>query len=62
MHHNQKFISDEHREEARQVIYDVPEMYLDGNDWIAGDTMTIADFHYISSIATIKVRSLELLY
>lgn len=42
-------------------MYDTCEMYLEGNDWIAGDTMTIADFHYISSIASAKVRSYKLL-
>lgn len=56
MFFNKKFIAEDDKTEAKRVIYDAVEKLLDGNDWIAGDTLTIADFHYIASISTIKVR------
>nr|AVC68809.1 glutathione S-transferase 12 [Subpsaltria yangi] len=52
--YKKKFIAEEDKVEAKRVIYDKVEKFLEGNDWIAGDTMTIADFHYIATIATIK--------
>lgn len=37
-------------EDAKNMTecYDIVEKYLEGNDWIAGDSMTIADFSYIA--------------
>lgn len=52
---NKKTIDAENKKEVTEVIYDTVELYLEGSQWIAGDTMTIADFHYISTISTIKV-------
>lgn len=62
MRQNKKFVTDEETEETKKTVYDVVEMYLDGHDWIVGDTMTIADFHYISTIASIVVSLKEFYY
>lgn len=47
--------------EAIKELYEtlsvIDEKYfLNGNEWIAGSTVTIADFAYVSTIAGILVR------
>lgn len=32
--------------------YDFVEKFLQGNDWVAGDTLTIADFSFVTTITT----------
>lgn len=44
-------ITDEHRKAVSEA-YGIIEKFLDNNDWIAGDTLSIADFTFASSISS----------
>lgn len=35
--------------------YDFVEKFLDGNNWVAGDTLTVADFSFLTSISSWKM-------
>lgn len=57
--HKKKMVDSE---DAKCMIacYDIVEKYLDGNQWIAGDTMTIADFSYIAMFISLPVSTVKL--
>lgn len=50
-------------EDAKNMTecYDIVEKYLEGNDWIAGDSMTIADFSYIAMFISLPVSTVQTL-
>lgn len=43
--------------EAIKILLNTMESFLLKSDWFAGDDLTIADFSFLASVATIKVRS-----
>lgn len=51
---NKKLITEDDKADVKEVIFDTVEKFLEGNDWIVGNTLTIADFHYIACISSIK--------
>lgn len=50
-----KKITQDHREAIKQLLKTM-ESFLENSKWVAGDEVTIADFSFLSSVATIKVQ------
>lgn len=44
------------RREAIKDLLKIMESFLVNSKWFAGDEVTIADFSYLSNVATIKVN------
>lgn len=44
--------------EAHEILFTIDEHYFpNGNEWIAGENISAADFAYISTLSTIVVRN-----
>jgi hypothetical protein len=44
--------------ELHEILFTIDEHYFpNGNEWIAGETITTSDFAYVSTISTLVVRS-----
>lgn len=44
--------------EVHEILFTIDEHYFpNGNEWIAGETLTAADFAYISTLSTIVVST-----
>lgn len=43
--------------ELHEILFIIDEHYFpNGNEWIAGEVITTADFAYVSTISTLVVR------
>lgn len=48
--------------EVHEILFTIDEHYFpNGNEWIAGETLTAADFAYISTLSTIVVSTFLLI-
>lgn len=48
--------------EVHEILFTIDEHYFpNGNEWIAGETLTAADFAYISTLSTIVVSTFSLM-
>ena len=48
-------------QEVHEILFTIDEHYFpNGNEWIAGETLTAADFAYISTLSTIVVSTFRL--
>ena len=45
----------EEKKKAAQLVYQYIETFLDGKKWVAGDTVTVADMSFVSTVTSLDL-------
>lgn len=56
-------VDEETVKEVHEILFTIDEHYFpNGNEWIAGETLTAADFAYISTLSTLVVSNFHFIF